>query len=98
MAYLTATGPARTHGPDSFVVRDMELICYRTSLSHEVQIRPAPKRRTWMDQTPEWFAYRCLPLSIANAHGWEILCPASFEVVWDGRPSKEGVTVVALEG
>jgi Family of unknown function (DUF6065) len=29
--------------------------------------------RAWMDATDQRFAYRCLPLNIANAHGWEIL-------------------------
>jgi hypothetical protein len=28
-----------------------------------------------MDASPEAFAYRCLPLNIANAHGWGILTP-----------------------
>ena len=34
-------------------------------------------KRSWMDQSPEAFAYRCLPLNIANAHGWEILARAA---------------------
>lgn len=37
-----------------------------------------------MDATPEAFAYRCLPLNIANAHGWEILNPIPFEACWNG--------------
>ena len=43
-------------------------------------IRAALPSREWMDQTTERFAYRCLPLTIANTHGWEILCPSSIEV------------------
>ena len=43
---------------------------------HELRIRPAPVERLWMDRTNERSAYRCLPLNIANAHGWEILCTA----------------------
>jgi len=31
-----------------------------------------------MDDTNGEFAYRCLPLNIANAHGWIILNNASF--------------------
>ena len=37
-----------------------------------------------MGDTPESYAYRCLPLSIANAHGWEFLSPCSFAVRWHG--------------
>jgi hypothetical protein len=56
-------------------------------------IRPAPVRRPWMDETAEAHAYRCLPLDIANAHGWEVLSPASFEAWWDGSSEPDGVHV-----
>ena len=55
----------------------MKLIAYLID-GHQMDIRPAPVEREWMDATGERFAYRCLPLNIANAHGWEILCPSSF--------------------
>lgn len=45
---------------------------------HEMTIRPAPLEREWMNGTNQRFAYRCLPLNIANAHGWEILNAAGF--------------------
>lgn len=61
----------------------MELICYEIERGR-VALRPAPKRRDWMDESPGQFAYRCLPLTMANAHGWEMLCPVSFEAVWNG--------------
>ncbi|MEN3973492.1 DUF6065 family protein [Emcibacter sp. SYSU 3D8] len=56
-------------------------------------IRPAPAGRAWMDATPESFAYRCLPLNIANAHGWEVLTPFGFEAVWDGGAGTDAVTI-----
>jgi hypothetical protein len=46
-----------------------------------------------MDATPESFAYRCLPLNIANAHGWEVLTPCSFEAIWDGGADKDSVRI-----
>ena len=45
-----------------------------------------------MDATPQSYATRCLPLNIANAHGWELLCPTGFEAVWRG--SREVGSVV----
>jgi len=45
---------------------------------------PASAIREWMDTSPEKFAYRCLPLKMANQVGWWILNTASFEVSWDG--------------
>jgi hypothetical protein len=46
-----------------------------------------------MDEAPESFPYRCLPLSIANSHGWEILSPCGFEVEWNGGMAVEDVAV-----
>src|SRR5215469_5139020 len=46
-----------------------------------------------MDRSPESFAYRCLPLNIANAHGWELLSPCGFEAEWNGGPAVQDVVV-----
>ena len=60
---------------------------------HAVRIRPAPLERDWMDATDQRYAYRCLPLNIANTHGWELLCPSGFSAQWDGRQAKEAVRI-----
>jgi len=41
------------------------------------------KKRGWMDVN-NGHAYRCLPLSVANSFGWEILNPISFDATWNG--------------
>lgn len=46
-----------------------------------------------MDGSPERYANRCLPLTIANAHGWEILNPCDFSVMWTGGMSASDVHV-----
>jgi hypothetical protein len=56
-------------------------------------IRPAPVSRVWMDAAPEAFAYRCLPLNIANAHGWEVLVPFGFSAEWDGGAEPSAVRI-----
>ncbi|MGO8924393.1 MAG: DUF6065 family protein [Xanthobacteraceae bacterium] len=63
----------------------MKLVAYVID-GHNVDIRPAPAERDWMDASPQRFAYRCLPPNIANAHGWEILCPTAFSATWSGNP------------
>ncbi len=68
----------------------MDLVCYLTDDS-PVDIRPARNRREWMNQTPGSYAYRCLPLSIANAHGWEVRCPVACEAEWNGGSSKDDI-------
>jgi len=70
----------------------MDLICYLHP-GWAPLVRPAPATRAWMDDTPESFAYRCLPLNIANAHGWEVLSPCAFDAVWNGEPGPEAVTI-----
>jgi hypothetical protein len=70
----------------------MELICYLQP-GWAPLIRPAPATRPWMDQTPEAFAYRCLPLNIANAHGWEVLNPCGFEAVWSGESDPAAISI-----
>ncbi len=57
-------------------------------------MRPADSRRQWMDDTPESFAYRCLPLAVANQHGWEVFTPTGLTARWNGG---EQVTDVEVE-
>ena len=75
----------------------MDLICYLHP-GWAPLIRSAPATRPWMDETTDSFAYRCLPLNIANAHGWEILSPCAFDAIWDGRIEPGAVTVRPSEG
>jgi hypothetical protein len=61
-------------------------------------ITPAPPTREWMDRIPDRHAYRCLPLAIANAHGWTVGAPCDLAVVWDGGPRHASMRVDALDG
>jgi len=63
-----------------------------------LDIRPAPVERDWMDATTERFAYRCLPLNIANAYGWEILNPFGFSASWHGGTQLDAVKIVPDSG
>ena len=51
----------------------------------------ADSRRDWMDATPNKYAYRCLPLTIANQIGWVVNNPVGFTAVWTGRPEPDGL-------
>jgi hypothetical protein len=75
----------------------MKLTAYMSD-GHRLNLRPAPLERAWMNATDERFAYRCLPLNIANAHGWEILCPSGFVAAWNGGRGKEAIEIFADEG
>jgi hypothetical protein len=68
----------------------MRLICYPTS-GDPPRIVAAPVERAWMDQTEQAFAYRCLPLNIANTHGWLLLNTVPFIAQWDGSAGLDAV-------
>lgn len=53
----------------------------------------AESTRDWMDATDQHFAYRCTPLSIANASGWELLNPVSVTITWNGHNSTSDVII-----
>lgn len=60
---------------------------------HDIDIRPAPLERGWMDAMNQRYAYRCLPLDIANAHGWEILCTSGCSASWNGEAGLEAISI-----
>ena len=58
------------------------------------EIVPASPTRAWMDSTPDKWAYRCLPLLIANQAGWFILNPEPVEAIWHGGNFKHDLEVL----
>jgi hypothetical protein len=74
-------GAAASTAPAAFGAP--ELTCYRL-YPNSPELKPSRPDRDWMDATHERYAYRCIPLSIANASGWEISLPFAFEAAWDG--------------
>lgn len=64
---------------------------------HPPEVRPARPKRQWMDDFQDRHAYRCLPLSIANAFGWEVLCPIPLEIRWNGGMAVEDIQIIGLK-
>jgi len=60
------------------------LVAYRVGGGPPLRLVPAPRERAWMDATRERFAYRCLPLAVANQAGWWLLNSHPLTVTWDG--------------
>ncbi len=75
----------------------MKLIAFQID-GQPFEVRPAPFERPWMDGTSERYAYRCLPLNIANAHGWELLCPSGFSAIWRGDAALDAITIIPDPG
>lgn len=74
------------------------LVAYRLGPASGMPLVPAPQARTWMDATHDRFAYRCLPLLIANQSGWVALNTHAVLVTWDGGHSKESIRIETLRG
>ena len=55
------------------------------------EIAPGRPQREWMDLTGERYAYRCLPLTMANSSGWELLMPFELRIDWNGNASNESL-------
>ena len=75
-----------------------QLIAYRIHPYPSLPIVPAPSQRQWMNETHERFAYRCLPLLIANQTGWLILNVHKLRCIWNGGPKGSDLSIKCLGG
>lgn len=57
------------------------------------KIIPGRAERDWMDNFHIRFPYRCLPLTMANTTGWEILCQTDVCIDWNGGKDKKDVSI-----
>jgi hypothetical protein len=73
-----------------------KLVCYALN-EYVPKIVAARPDRQWMDAQPNRHPYRCLPLAIANAYGWHLLCPTPIEIEWNGGPGVGDLKVRALK-
>ena len=71
----------------------MKLECYPL-VSHPPELVPGRPLRDWMDSFAGRHPYRCLPLSMANTSGWELLCPMGFTATWNGGPRLQDITFI----
>lgn len=69
----------------------MELLCYPMG-NRPPEIVPGQPNRAWMDAFSGRHPYKCLPLSMANTTGWEILSPWDVTIEWNGGPLQSDIT------
>ena len=72
----------------------MKLECF-TLGPDAPEMVPGRLDREWMDDFAGRVPYRCLPLTMANTTGWEILTPFSFTAEWNGGPGTSDITLTA---
>ena len=68
----------------------LDIEIYKVS-NESFPIVSSKKQRDWMNQNVH--AYRCVPLSIANTFGWDILLPKDLDVEWNGGTEKKDVII-----
>jgi hypothetical protein len=61
-------------------------------------LEPCKGSRDWMDASIMKFAYRCLPLVMANQAGWLVTCPVNFSMVWNGGQDRTGLSLHFPQG
>lgn len=71
----------------------MKLIAYVKD-GFELDIHPANSKRAFMDGYHGGYAYGCLPMLLANQHGWEIRSPVSFTAIWNGGDNKDCLAIL----
>ncbi|HYD44732.1 MAG TPA: DUF6065 family protein [Phenylobacterium sp.] len=69
-----------------------ELECFPTA-KRPPEIVPGRPQRAWMDKFADRHPYRCLPLSMANTTGWELLCPMGFTAEWNGGNHQDDIVL-----
>jgi uncharacterized protein DUF6065 len=69
----------------------MKLECFPL-VSRPPRMVPGRPDRAWMDQFNDRHVYRCLPLTVANCTGWELLSPFGFTAEWNGGDLVRDIT------
>jgi hypothetical protein len=77
--------------------RSWPLIAYATTDPHGFVPEPAAAKRAWIEATPNRFARRCLPLTIANHAGWAIRVPFGVRARWNGQDALGNVEIEVLD-
>ena len=72
--------------------RKQDLIAYLLSETGPPLVC-GPTARAWMDATDGRFAYRCLPMLIANQAGWFLLNERPFKARWNGARDPSGLEI-----
>lgn len=65
---------------------------YNGGPNKQTRIEPSPLKRDWMDAS-EGNAYRCLPLNIANQHGWAVYPNTEIVALWNGGDRLEDLYI-----
>ena len=70
---------------------DNQIIAYDIDPNHEtLTLDRGQLQNAWVETAS---AYRCLPLNIANQHGWAFYLKDDIQVAWNGSNGLDGITI-----
>lgn len=75
----------------------MKITAYKV-VRDVMELRPASPNRGWMDDSINKNAYRCLPLTMANSYGWELLSRSEITAEWNGGQRPDDVKITRASG
>ncbi len=75
-----------------------QFVAYQTGSQALMRLIPAVPQRKWMDATRYRFAYRCLPMVIANQWGWWVVNLHRVTAVWEGGEEKSSLKIGPIRG
>jgi hypothetical protein len=70
-----------------------KIVAYQIYRDETAPVVPAAREREWMNNEESNFAYRCLPLTMANQYGWEVLFTRHVRATWNGRSHSRDVRI-----
>lgn len=70
-----------------------DIVLYRINKGVPIYIRQGVRERKWMDETEDKYAYRCLPLTIANQNGYEIATTKQIKLIWNGGNALDDIYI-----
>jgi hypothetical protein len=80
--------------PPPAITPPLVLECYPTG-ERPPDIVPGRPQRAWMDAFGDRHPYRCLPMTMANTTGWEIINPVGFTAEWNGGIHQDDIKFTA---
>src|SRR4051812_34050687 len=75
----------------------LDFVAYRLD-ENAPALEPASRWRSWMNETDERWANRCLPLLVANESGWVLLNSHGFTATWSGGRDSAATSIEFDEG
>lgn len=75
-----------------------DITLYRIHKRSTIHVRKGIREREWMENSQDKFAYRCLPLTIANQNGFEVCTSQQIKLKWNGGNKASDITVEGGDG